>query len=487
MPENLHWFKWEAYTTWLSGVALLMVVYYLNPGLYLIAPGSDLSPAAAVLIGFGSLIVGWFVYDLLCDSPLGKTPALLGLVLFVLVIAACWGYSQIFSGRAAYIHTGALIGTIMVGNVFRIIMPAQRALVAAIEQNRTPDPVLPAKGLLRSRHNNYFTLPVLFIMISNHFPSTYGSQYNWLILAALGALSVLARHYFNTRHDSNRFAWALPARGGDDLPGLRHFAEPPEQHAEPDCHHARAGQRRRPGHGDAPRFSEINEVIEQRCTVCHSANPSSPMFSSAPAGVMFDTPEQIRQQAAKIHAQTVASQIMPLGNITQMTQEERDLLGAWIARAHRPIEPTPAARLACGFNDVSLPGKSGAGHTGPSVQGLSRQSITNAPEVSCMNDLNARPAGTTRLPWLQQLLVSLQHVLLMYGGAVAVPLIVGQAAGLSRDEIAFLINADLLVAGIATLVQSLGIGPMGIRMPVMMGASFAAVSSMVVAGMPGSA
>jgi len=147
MPENLHWFKWEAYTTWLSGVALLMVVYYLNPSLYLIAPGSELSPAAAIAIGFGSLIVGWFVYDLLCDSPLGKTPALLGLVLFVLVIAACWGYSQVFSGRAAYIHTGALIGTIMVGNVFRIIMPAQRALVAAIEQNRTPDPVLPAKGL----------------------------------------------------------------------------------------------------------------------------------------------------------------------------------------------------------------------------------------------------------------------------------------------------------------------------------------------------
>ncbi|HAQ87539.1 MAG TPA: hypothetical protein DCR78_13990, partial [Pseudomonas sp.] len=182
MPDNLHWFKWEAYTTWLSGVTLLMVVYYLNPSLYLIAPGSDLAPAMAIAIGFGSLIVGWFVYDLLCDSPLGKKPALLGLILFVLVIFAAWAYSQVFSGRAAYIHTGALIGTIMVGNVFRIIMPAQRALVAAIEQNRTPDPLLPAKGLLRSRHNNYFTLPVLFIMISNHFPSTYGSQYNWLIL-----------------------------------------------------------------------------------------------------------------------------------------------------------------------------------------------------------------------------------------------------------------------------------------------------------------
>lgn len=325
MPENLHWFKWEAYTTWLSGVALLLVVYYLNPGLYLIAPGSDLAPATAVAIGFGSLIVGWFVYDLLCDSPLGKTPALLGLVLFVLVIAACWGYSQIFSGRAAYIHTGALIGTIMVGNVFRIIMPAQRALVTAIEQNRTPDPVLPAKGLLRSRHNNYFTLPVLFIMISNHFPSTYGSQYNWLILAALGALSVLARHYFNTRHDSNRFAWALPA-AAVGMVCLAFVTSPVRQPAAPDV---AAGSAQQQGSDD---FAKVSQVIHERCTVCHSAQPSSPMFSAAPAGVMFDTPQQIRQLAPKIHAQSVASQIMPLGNITQMTQDERDLLASWIAK-----------------------------------------------------------------------------------------------------------------------------------------------------------
>lgn len=333
MPENLHWFKWEAYTTWLSGVALLMVVYYLNPGLYLVLPGSGLSPAAAVAIGFGSLIVGWFIYDLLCDSPLGKKPALLGLVLFVLVIAACWGYSQIFSGRAAYIHTGALIGTIMVGNVFRIIMPAQRALVAAIEQNRTPDPLLPAKGLLRSRHNNYFTLPVLFIMISNHFPSTYGSQYNWLILAALGALSVLVRHYFNTRHDSNRFAWALPAAAVGMIClafVLSPNRQPVPQNLAPTTPEQASVSEQKSGDANDGEFSKISSVIEERCTVCHSANPTSPLFSAAPAGVMFDTPEQIKQLAAKIHAQTVASQIMPLGNITQMTQEERDLLASWI-------------------------------------------------------------------------------------------------------------------------------------------------------------
>lgn len=332
MPENLHWFKWEAYTTWLSGVALLMVVYYLNPSLYLVLPGSDLSPAAAVAIGFGSLIVGWFIYDLLCDSPLGKTPALLGLVLFVLVIAACWGYSQIFSGRAAYIHTGALIGTIMVGNVFRIIMPAQRALVAAIEQNRTPDPLLPAKGLLRSRHNNYFTLPVLFIMISNHFPSTYGSQYNWLILAALGALSVLVRHYFNTRHDSHRFAWTLPAAAVGMVClafVLSPNRQPVPQNLAPTTPEQASVSAQQSGASNSD-FSRVSSVIEERCTVCHSANPTSPLFSAAPAGVMFDTPEQIKMMAAKIHAQTIASQIMPLGNITQMTQEERDLLASWI-------------------------------------------------------------------------------------------------------------------------------------------------------------
>ncbi|WP_313242331.1 urate hydroxylase PuuD [Stutzerimonas nitrititolerans] len=333
MPENLHWFKWEAYTTWLSGVALLMVVYYLNPSLYLVLPGSGISPAAAVAIGFGSLIVGWFVYDLLCDSPLGKTPALLGLVLFVLVIAACWGYSQIFSGRAAYIHTGALIGTIMVGNVFRIIMPAQRALVAAIESNTTPDPTLPAKGLLRSRHNNYFTLPVLFIMISNHFPSTYGSQYNWLILAALGALSVLVRHYFNTRHDSNRFAWALPAAAVGMIClafVLSPNRQPVPQNLAPTTPEQASVGEQQEGTATHSEFNKVSSVIEERCTVCHSAKPTSPLFSAAPAGVMFDTPEQIQQMAAKIHAQTVASQIMPLGNITQMTQEERDLLASWI-------------------------------------------------------------------------------------------------------------------------------------------------------------
>lgn len=350
MPDNLHWFKWEAYFTWMSGVALLTVVFYLNPTLYLIAPGVDLSPAAAIGIGIGSLVAGWFIYDLLCDSPLGKQPALLGLILFVLVIGAAWGFTQVFSGRGAYIHVGALIGTIMVGNVFRIIMPAQRALVKAIEENRTPDPALPAKGLLRSRHNNYFTLPVLFIMISNHFPSTYGSQYNWLILAGIAVIAVLVRHYFNTRHESNRFAWTLPA-GALGMICLAFVTSPNYKAATPapvvsapQAPASAPAQAAEQPAGQAPQasassgslqFDKVHSVIQERCTVCHSAKPTSPLFTAAPAGVMFDTPQQIQALAPKIQAQAVASQIMPLGNITQMTPEERELIGSWIAQGAR--------------------------------------------------------------------------------------------------------------------------------------------------------
>ncbi|WP_277372404.1 urate hydroxylase PuuD [Pseudomonas sp. AA-38] len=344
MPENLHWFKWEAYFTWLSGVALLLVVYYLNPSLYLVKPGVDLAPAAAIAIGLGSMAVSYLIYHLLCDSPLGKRPALLGAVLFVLIIAAAWGFSQVFSGRAAYIHVGAIIGTIMVGNVFFTIMPAQRALVKAIETNTTPDPLLPAKGLLRSRHNNYFTLPVLFIMISNHFPSTYGSHYNWLILAGIAVLAVLVRHYFNTRHASQRFAWTLPVAAlGMICLAYVTAPKPPAVVATPlaQAEQAATASEQAPStaaterpaatQADGTRFAQVEKVIHERCTVCHSANPSSPMFSAAPAGFMLDTPAQMQAQAAKIQAQAVASQIMPLGNITQMTQDERDLIGRWIA------------------------------------------------------------------------------------------------------------------------------------------------------------
>jgi uncharacterized membrane protein len=338
----------------MSGVALLCVVFYLNPTLYLLAPGSSLSGTEGVLLGIGSLFAGWFIYSFLCDSALGKRPALLGLILFVLLIAAAYGFSTVFSGRGAYLHVGAIIGTIMVGNVFRIIMPAQRALVAAIAEQRTPDPALPAKGLLRSRHNNYFTLPVLFIMISNHFPSTYGSHYNWLILAGIAVAAVLVRHYFNTRHNSQKYAWTLPVGALAMIclayvTGPKPIAEvakaPAAIEYQPLPETALGGGEKpvapaAPAAAPAPAqatvdFDKVHGVIQARCAVCHSAKPTSPLFSTAPAGVMFDTPTQIQQQAARIQAQAVASQIMPLGNITQMTQQERDLIGTWINQGAR--------------------------------------------------------------------------------------------------------------------------------------------------------
>jgi len=317
MPEHLHWFKWEAYTTWLTGVLLLGVVYYLNAQLYLLAPGSDLTPLQGIGISIASLIAGWFIYDFLCDSPLGKRPALLGVVLLVLLIAAAWALTQVFSGRAAYIHIGAITGTMMVGNVFRVIMPGQRNLVAAITEGREPDPAAPAKALLRSRHNNYLTLPVLFIMISNHFPTTYGSEWNWVILFAIAMLSVLVRHYFNTRHESQKWAWTLPAAAVGML-ALAFVTKPASIEASAASANA-----------EPVTLAQVTSIVNERCTSCHAANPTSNMFTAPPAGVILESSEDVIKYAARIHAQSVATQAMPLGNLTGMLPEERVLIGRW--------------------------------------------------------------------------------------------------------------------------------------------------------------
>lgn len=342
MPENLHWFKWEAYFTWITGVLLLGVVYYLNAEIYLVAPGSGIDSTSAIMIGVVSLVAGWVIYNLLCNSPLGKTPIVLGIVLFVGLVAAAYGLSQVFSGRGAYIHVGAIIGTIMVGNVFFVIMPAQRNLVKAIENNQEPDPALPAKGLLRSRHNNYLTLPVLFIMISNHFPSTYGHEYNWAILAGLSVFSILVRHYFNTRHGSQKFAWTIPA-AALGMVTLAFVSSPYANKASTPVVKAPVTQisseeaqtdseqmAQSSAHDGTIPFSQINQVIQERCSVCHSATPTHAAFQTAPGGVILDTPEEIKVNVPRIVAQTVTTKVMPLGNLTQMTDEERTLIGEWV-------------------------------------------------------------------------------------------------------------------------------------------------------------
>jgi uncharacterized membrane protein len=211
-----------------------------------------------------------------------------------------------------------MIGTIMVGNVFRVIIPSQRNLVKAIAENREPDPALPAKGLLRSRHNNYLTLPVLFIMISNHFPSTYGSEFNWLILSGLAVFSILVRHYFNTRHGSQKFAWTVPVAALGMIT-LAYVTSPlAQQKTVPTTQPAQVV------------FTDIKSVIEERCTVCHSGTPTHPAFQTAPGGVILDTADDIKLNVPRIMAQAVQTQVMPLGNLTQMTDDERTLIGTWV-------------------------------------------------------------------------------------------------------------------------------------------------------------
>jgi uncharacterized membrane protein len=319
MPKHLHWFKWEAYSSWISGVLLLSVVYYLNAATYLILPGSPVSPAAGVAIGLGSLLIGWYVYDLLCKSPLRHHPLLLGVALMLFLVAISWGFSQFMTGRAAYLHVGAVIGTMMVGNVFFIIMPAQRNLVGAIEAGTTPDPALPKNGLLRSRHNNYLTLPVIFIMVSGHFPSTYGHEWNWLILLGLSLVSVAVRHYFNTRHNGQQFVWALPAA----VLALLVMAYVTVPHVPSTSTESATGEI--PVSAD-----QAYAIVATHCASCHSSTPSHAGFSTAPGGLMFDTIEEVKREKDRIYLQSVASHIMPLGNSTGMTQEERNLLGRWI-------------------------------------------------------------------------------------------------------------------------------------------------------------
>ena len=325
LPETLHWFKWEAYTTWMSGFALLIIVYYLNARTTLIDPSvADISPLAAAAIGVATLAVSWFVYDGLCRSPLATRPPLLAAVGFALLVLLAWALTHVFSGRGAYIHVGAAIGTCMVANVFRVIIPSQKALVRAMETGEPRDPALGKNALLRSRHNNYLTLPVLFIMISNHFPSTYGSQWNWAILAALMLISAGVRHYFNIRHLPGRKVWILPtaavamaALAIVTSPSLHRRLRPAGQSGE-----------------DAVTIAQVSAIVSRRCAVCHSANPSFKGFSSPPKGVELDSPAKIRAHRDRIAQMAVRTHVMPPGNLTHITSDEREVLARWVREGH---------------------------------------------------------------------------------------------------------------------------------------------------------
>ena len=309
LPEPLHWFKWEAYTTWLSGFALLIVLYYVNANTYLIDKSvADLRPWQAIAISGALLIAAWFVYDGLCR--LVPSDVALAAVLLVLVTLAAWGVSHLFSGRAEYIQIGAMLGTMMAGNVFFVIIPAHWELIRAKQAGREPDAAAAFRGKQRSVHNNYLTLPVVFTMIGNHFPITYGHSYSWLTLAALLVIGAWVRHFFNLRHTGRTALW-IPITAALAIAGVAVAIRP----------HGSSG-------GTAVPFTRAQAIVQARCVPCHSAHPTK--VDSAPQGIVFDTAAQIHAQASLIEQVAVRTKTMPLGNRTGMTQAERDALGAWI-------------------------------------------------------------------------------------------------------------------------------------------------------------
>jgi uncharacterized membrane protein len=314
LPEPLHWFKWEAYTTWLSGFALLIVLYYVNANTYLIDKSvADLRAWQAIAISIALLVAAWIVYDGLCR--LIPNDLALGGVLLVLVTLAAWGISHLFAGRAEYIQIGAMLGTMMAGNVFFVIIPAHWELIRAKEAGREPDAAAGLRAKQRSVHNNYLTLPVVFTMISNHFPITYGHSYSWLILVALLVIGAWVRHFFNLRH-TGRTAWWIPVTAALAIAAVAVAIRP----------HGSSG-------GTAVPFTRAQAIVQERCVPCHSAHPTK--VDSAPMGIVFDTAKQIHAQARLIQQVAVQTKVMPLGNETGMTQAERDTLGAWIQQGAR--------------------------------------------------------------------------------------------------------------------------------------------------------
>jgi len=314
IPEPLHWYKWEAYTTWVSGFALFAALYYLQPRTYLIDRSvAAISPAVAIGASIALLVVAWVVYDLLCRTVGRRSEAALAVCVLALVVATAYGVSHLLAPRAAYLQIGAMLGTIMVANVFFVIIPAHWELIRAKNSGREPDPAAGMRGKQRSVHNNYLTLPVLFAMLSNHFAFTYTHAHAWLVLVCLMVIGAAIRHFFNLRHQG-RNVWAIPVVAVIALAGIAVWLRPPETSSA----------------GPQVSFSRVSVIVTGRCAVCHSMHPTQPGFASPPKGITFDTPAQIAAQASAIEQQAVVLKAMPLGNVTHMTQAERETLGAWI-------------------------------------------------------------------------------------------------------------------------------------------------------------
>ena len=329
MPEHLTWFKWEAYTTWMTGFAMLAIVYYAGAELFLIDPNVlDVSAPVAIGISIASLAVGWIVYDLLCRSPLGMNDTRLMLVLFVVLVFMAWGYTQLFTGRAALLHLGAFTATIMSANVFIIIIPNQKVVVADLIAGRKPDPKYGRIAKTRSLHNNYLTLPVLFLMLSNHYPLAFASQWNWVIASLVFLMGVTIRHYFNTIHarkGNPTWTWAATAVIFILIMWLsaQPLRQPEEQVMTP------AAQRFAAAEG----FDQVTDVVMGRCSMCHAAEPGWDGILWPPKGVRLDTPEEIARHAREIYLQAGVTHAMPPANLSYMENSERALIVDWYRTA----------------------------------------------------------------------------------------------------------------------------------------------------------
>ncbi|WP_309084714.1 urate hydroxylase PuuD [Chelativorans sp.] len=329
LPEHLTWFKWEAYSTWLSGFALLAIVYYAGADLFLIDRNVlDISAPTAILISLASIGLGWLLYDTLCKSPLGKSDTALMLVLYAILVAMSWGYTQLFTGRAAFLHLGAFTATIMSANVFLLIIPNQKIVVADLKAGRKPDPKLGAQAKQRSLHNNYLTLPVIFLMLSNHYPLAFGTKFNWIIASLIFIIGVLIRHYFNTVHarkGNPHWTWAAAAilfviimwlsTVPAVLTGERKISAAEERFIA------------------STQFPAVRDTVMGRCAMCHAAEPGFEGVHAAPKNVRLDTDAGIAAHAREIYLQAGRSHAMPPGNVSAMTEQERRLLVTWFEEA----------------------------------------------------------------------------------------------------------------------------------------------------------
>lgn len=331
MPEHLTWFKWESYTTWLSGAALLMIIYWVGGEIYLLDPNkADISLFTGVLISALSLTIGWLIYDRLCKSQLGEHPTILMLLLFAMLVLMSWGYHQIFTGRAALLHLGAFTATIMTANVAMIIMPNQRIVVADLKAGRTPDAKYGKIAKLRSTHNNYLTLPVIFLMLSNHYPLAFGTKYAWVIAPLVFLMGVTIRHYFNTMHarqGNPRWTWLATAVLFILIAWLSSipFESPTDEARELTAHEQRFAE--------AEGFDEAFTTVMANCSMCHATEPSWDGILWAPKGVVFENKADVARQARRIYTQAGQTHAMPPPAAIDMTAESRQAIVAWYKNA----------------------------------------------------------------------------------------------------------------------------------------------------------